>query len=53
MKAVFQRVTEASVHVEGEVVGQIDAGIVALVAAGTDDAPRPQRWHVRSPNYGS
>ena len=37
MKAVLQRVTEASVRVEGEVVGQIGAGIVALVAAGTDD----------------
>lgn len=37
MKAVLQRVTEASVSVDGETVGQIGTGLVALVAAGVDD----------------
>ena len=31
MRAVLQRVTRASVTVDGEVVGAIDAGLVALV----------------------
>lgn len=33
MRAVLQRVTRASVSVDGEVVGRIGAGIVALVGA--------------------
>lgn len=37
MKAVLQRVTEASVRVGGAIVGEIGIGLVALVAAGTDD----------------
>lgn len=40
MRAVLQRVTRASVTVEGEVVGAIDRpGLVALVAATHDDGP--------------
>lgn len=40
MRAVLQRVTRASVTVEGEVVGRVDRpGIVALVAATHDDGP--------------
>ena len=38
MKAVLQRVTRASVTVEGEVVGSIGPGLVALVGATHDDA---------------
>ena len=41
MKAVLTRVTQASVTVDGEVVGAIDCpetgGILALVGVGTDD----------------
>lgn len=37
MKAVLQRVSEASVSVDGVTVGAIGAGIVALVAAHVDD----------------
>ncbi|MFK5635622.1 MULTISPECIES: D-aminoacyl-tRNA deacylase [unclassified Ornithinimicrobium] len=40
MRAVLQRVTRASVTVEGEVVGRLDRpGLVALVAATHDDGP--------------
>lgn len=40
MRAVLQRVTRASVRVDGEVVGAIDRpGLVALVAATHDDGP--------------
>ena len=38
MRVVVQRVSRASVSVEGEVVGQIDAGFVALVGIEQDDA---------------
>ena len=42
MKAVLTRVTQASVTVDGEVVGAIDCpetgGILALVGVGTEDA---------------
>ena len=39
MRAVLQRVTEARVKVDGAVVGEIGAGLVALVAVGREDAP--------------
>ncbi|QDO87636.1 D-tyrosyl-tRNA(Tyr) deacylase [Ornithinimicrobium ciconiae] len=40
MRAVLQRVTRASVTVEGRVVGAIDRpGLLALVAATHDDGP--------------
>lgn len=37
MRAVLQRVTQAAVTVEGRVVGEIGPGLLALVAASTDD----------------
>ena len=37
MRAVVQRVTEASVRVDGEVIGAIGPGLCVLVAAGKDD----------------
>jgi len=37
MKAVVQRAFEASVEVEGKVVGQIERGLVVLVGAHQDD----------------
>jgi D-aminoacyl-tRNA deacylase len=39
MRAVIQRVTEARVKVDGAVIGEIAAGLVALVAVGRDDTP--------------
>jgi len=40
MRAVVQRVTQASVTVEGEVVGQIGGGLCALVGVGQRDSER-------------
>jgi len=37
VRAVVQRVSRAEVRVGDEVTGQIEAGLVALVAAGDDD----------------
>jgi len=37
VKAVLQRVSEASVTVDGEIVGSIDKGYVVLLGIGEDD----------------
>jgi D-tyrosyl-tRNA(Tyr) deacylase len=37
MKAVIQRVTEAAVEIEGNVVGEIEQGFVVLLGIGHDD----------------
>ena len=39
MRAVLQRVTSASVEVDGQVVGSIGTGLVALVGATHTDTP--------------
>ena len=39
MRAVVQRVSRASVRVDGEVVGACGPGILVLVGAGHDDTP--------------
>jgi D-tyrosyl-tRNA(Tyr) deacylase len=39
MRAVIQRVTRARVIVEGNITGEIEAGLAVLVAAGRDDTP--------------
>ena len=44
MIAVVQRVTEAQVVVEGEVVGRIDRGLVALVAVTKSDTTVEADW---------
>jgi D-aminoacyl-tRNA deacylase len=38
MRAVVQRVSRASVSVEGETVGHIDRGLLVLLGVGKDDA---------------
>ena len=40
MRAVVQRVGEASVEVEGKEVGRIGHGILVLLGVGHDDEPR-------------
>jgi D-aminoacyl-tRNA deacylase len=37
MKAVIQRVSKASVTVDGEIAGKIDRGLVVLLGVGADD----------------
>ena len=39
MRAVVQRVTRGRVLVEGRVTGEIEAGLVVLLAVGRDDTP--------------
>ena len=40
MRAVVQRVSEASVEIEGEEVGRIDHGIMVLLGVGHEDDPK-------------
>ena len=53
MRAVVQRVREASVTVDGDVVGRIDNGLCVLVGITHDDEPARARklaakvWHLR------
>ena len=47
MRAVLQRVREARVVVDGQVVGAIDRGIVALVGAGQGDTEADADWIAR------
>jgi len=48
MRAVLQRVTRASVTVDGEVVGRIDEpGLVVLVGITHDDGPEQIAWTAR------
>ncbi len=44
MRAVIQRVSRASVSVDGRVTGRIGRGLVVLVAAGRGDGPDQVRW---------
>ena len=47
MRAVLQRVKQASVTVDGEVVGAIAGGLLALVGAGHDDDEATVGWTLR------
>ncbi len=44
MRAVVQRVTEGSVTVDGEIVGQIDKGLVILLGVREGDTEDEARW---------
>lgn len=44
MRVVLQRVTYASVKVNGEIVGKIDKGIMALVGMNTGDNQKTFEW---------
>lgn len=44
MKAVIQRVTRASVEVEGEVIGRIDVGLLVLVGIAKEDTEADVRY---------
>jgi len=47
VKAVLTRVSSASVTVDGEVVGEIGPGLLALVGVGREDAPDAWETMVR------
>lgn len=47
MRLVIQRVTQAAVSVDGQVVGSIDAGFVILVGVSHDDTEDQARWLAR------
>ena len=47
MRALIQRVREASVSVDGDVVGAIGPGLVVLAAMATDDAQADRDWIAR------
>jgi D-tyrosyl-tRNA(Tyr) deacylase len=44
MRAVVQRVSEASVTVAGERVGEIDGGLLVLLGVAPDDGEEQLRW---------
>ncbi len=44
LKAVVQRVTQAKVSVDGQVVGAIEAGLVILLAVGREDGEEEAQW---------
>ncbi len=44
MRAVVQRVSEASVEVDGEVTGSINKGLLVLLAVHEDDTPDQLKW---------
>ena len=46
MKAVIQRVTSASVHVEGKTVGQIESGLLVLLGVAKGDGETDGRYLV-------
>jgi len=47
MRVLLQRVSQASVSVAGDVVGQIGPGLLLLVGAEADDADRDIDWLVQ------
>lgn len=44
MRAVIQRVSQASVQVDGQVVGAIDAGMLVLLGVTQGDGPAQVAW---------
>lgn len=47
MRAVLQRVSDARVRVDGDIVGQIDAGLLVLVGATHTDTVADAQWIAR------
>ena len=44
MRCVVQKVTEASVHVDGETVGRIGSGFMILIGVSTEDTEADVRY---------
>lgn len=47
MRTVLQRVSRASVAVEGEIIGQIQRGLLVFLGVGKDDVDADSEWLVR------
>ena len=47
MKTVIQRVTRATVRVEGQTIGAIDRGLLVLLGIGKFDTPATADWLIR------
>lgn len=47
MKIVLQRVSEASVKVEGEIVGKINAGLLLLIGIDEEDEKTDADWLIK------
>lgn len=47
MRAVLQRVSESHVTVDGQLVGQISAGLAVLLAVASDDTHKDVAWMKR------
>jgi D-tyrosyl-tRNA(Tyr) deacylase len=44
VRLVVQRVSRASVHVDGQTVAEIGQGVLILVGVGHDDGPKEAEW---------
>ena len=47
MKAVVQRVSRASVRIDGQTVGEIGRGLLVLLGVGQDDAAADTEWMIK------
>ncbi len=47
MKAVVQRVSRASVRIDGQTVGEIGRGLLVLLGVGRDDAAADTEWMIK------
>ncbi len=47
MKAVVQRVSRASVQIDGQTVGEIGRGLLVLLGVGRDDAAADTEWMIK------
>jgi D-tyrosyl-tRNA(Tyr) deacylase len=47
MKAVVQRVSHASVRIDGQIVGEIGRGLLVLLGVGKDDAAADIDWMIK------
>ena len=47
MKFVIQKVSEASVHVEGECIGRINRGFLVFVGIGKEDTKEPADQYIK------
>ena len=47
MKAIVQRVSRASVKIDGQIVGEIERGLLVLLGVGKDDVAVDSDWMIK------